>query len=94
MKTKVRTMAGSERKRMPRLAAAARLPVDKILRGGNPADILDKSMNQIIANREDTSTMNGSHVNGFAQRALGIIKTRIRVLLLRDPRTSALDQAR
>ena len=61
---------------------------------GNPADILDKSMNQIIANREDTSTMNGSHVNGFAQRALGIIKTRIRVLLLRDPRTSASDQAR
>jgi hypothetical protein len=26
-------------------------------------------MNQIIANREGTSTMNGSHVNGFAQVA-------------------------
>src|SRR5260370_10282905 len=33
------------------------------------AEPVYQSMNQIIANREGTSTVNGSHVNGFAQVA-------------------------
>src|SRR5467141_4541533 len=40
-----------------------------IRRNKSLADPVYQSMNQIIANREGISTMNGAHANGFAQVA-------------------------